>query len=290
MLHPVEEIFRTEGVPAFTFVNPPNFNELLVDIRNPGKPVIIEGQSGTGKTTAVRRIIDENIVDDQFEYLSARKAKDMSSILSIAAGEKSGRFVIDDFHRLENNTQEKIANLIKIAAEEYEEASKLKIVIIGINKVGSELIHLVHDISKRCGIHRIKPAPIETTKELIRKGEEKLNIVIENHEHIFNETKGDYWLTQLVCQTICLINNVTQTSDRSINLEFNISALRSKVIDRLEHAYDEPVVEFCRGNRFRSTNDPYLKLLKSVSEQESSITDLQNLPTQTQAYVEASTT
>jgi hypothetical protein len=43
MPYPVEEVFRTEGVPQFTFLRPPNFNEILVDIRNPGKPVIIEG-------------------------------------------------------------------------------------------------------------------------------------------------------------------------------------------------------------------------------------------------------
>ena len=55
----LEEVFRTEGVPEFTFVQPPNYNEILLDIRRAGKPVILEGQSGTGKTTAVRRIIEE---------------------------------------------------------------------------------------------------------------------------------------------------------------------------------------------------------------------------------------
>ncbi len=185
--------------------------------------------------------------------------------------------MIDDFHRLDNDRQEKIANLIKVAAEDYEEGSRLKIVIIGINKVGSELIHLVHDISKRCGIHRIKPAPIETTKELILKGENKLNIKISNHDSIYEETKGDYWLTQLVCQAICLINNITKTCDTKVGLNYDIPTLRRKVTDRLDHAYNEPVTEFCRGNRFRSTNDPYLKLLKCVSEQESSIVDLTEL-------------
>lgn len=277
MVHPVEEVFRTEGVPAFTFVNPPNFNELLVDIRNPGKPVIIEGQSGTGKTTTVRRIIEENIPGNPFTYLSARKPKDIPQILSIASGVEHGRYVIDDFHRLENEVQEKIANIIKIAAEDYEEGAHPKIVIIGINKVGSELIHLVHDIAKRCGIHKIKPAPFETTKELISKGEEKLNIKINGHEKIFQETKGDYWLTQLVCQSSCLINNITQSSDKPVTLNIDMPTLRAKVTDRLEHAYGEPVTEFCRVNRFRSTNDPYLKLLRCVSEQESSIVDLTEL-------------
>lgn len=264
-------------MPAFTFVNPPNFNELLVDIRNPGKPVIIEGQSGTGKTTTARKIIEENIVGAPFEYLSARKAKDIPKILAISNGAEAGRYVIDDFHRLDNETQEKIANLIKVAAEDYEEGVHPKIVIIGINKVGSELIHLVHDIAKRCGIHKIKPAPIETTKELITKGEEKLNIKISDHDRIFQETGGDYWLTQLVCQSVCLANNITQSANIQKHLTLDIPQLRLKVTDRLEHAYSEPVTEFCRGNRFRSTNDPYLKLLKCVSEQDSSIVDLTEL-------------
>lgn len=51
----VEDVFVTEGVPNETFVKPPNYNEILVDIRRPGKPVVIEGQSGTGKTTTVKK-------------------------------------------------------------------------------------------------------------------------------------------------------------------------------------------------------------------------------------------
>ncbi len=114
MKYPVEEVFRTEGVPAFTFVKPPNFNELLVDIRNAGKPVIIEGQSGTGKTTTVRKIIGEFLPESGFEYLSARKASDIPRIMHIADGKEAGNFIIDDFHRLEDQTRAKIADLIKI--------------------------------------------------------------------------------------------------------------------------------------------------------------------------------
>jgi hypothetical protein len=275
--YPVEEVFRTEGVPEFTFVRPPNFNDILVDIRNAGKPVVIEGQSGTGKTTTVRIIIEENLPAAGFEYLSARKPRDMKKIFAIASGEAVGRFVIDDFHRLDNETQEKIANIIKVAAEDYDEAAHPKIVIIGINKVGSELIHLVHDIAKRCGIHRIKPASFDATSELIHKGEQKLNLEFSSHAEIFAETKGDYWLTQLVCQSICLMNNITETAGERACLSFETALLRTKVTEKLDHAYSEPVVEFCRGNRFRSTNDPYLKLLRCVSEQDSSIVDLTEL-------------
>lgn len=277
MNYPLEEVFRTEGVPEFTFVRPPNFGELLVDIRNPGKPVIVEGQSGTGKTTAVKKIIEESLPGAGFEYLSARRSKDIPRILDLANTAPKGRFIIDDFHRLESALQAKIADIIKIAAEEYDDDSHPKVVIIGINRVGSELIHLVHDIAKRCGIHRIAPASLETTAELIRKGEERLNIQFGDLDAIFKETKGDYWLTQLVCQSVCLINGVTETKQEKQALKFDSSDLRARVVQRLEHAYHEAVKEFCRGRRFRSTNDPYLKVLRCVGEQESSIVDLNEL-------------
>ncbi|MDX5372750.1 MAG: TIR domain-containing protein [Pseudomonadaceae bacterium] len=277
MNYPVEEVFRTEGVPEFTFVRPPNFGELLVDIRNPGKPVIIEGQSGTGKTTTVKKILEESLPSAGFEYLSARRSRDMVRILEIANNAPKGRFIIDDFHRLASEIQAKIADIIKIAAEEYDDDSHPKVVIIGINRVGSELIHLVHDIAKRCGIHRIAPASLETAKELIKKGEEKLGISFENCEAVFTEAKGDYWLTQLICQSICLINNITETRPDKPTLNFNPAELRPRVVARLEHAYQDAVKEFCRGKRFRSSNDPYLKVLKCVGEQDSSIVDLTEL-------------
>ena len=277
VIYPLEEVFRTEGVPEFTFVRPPNFGELLVDIRNPGKPVIIEGQSGTGKTTAIKKIIEESLPTKGFEYLSARRSKDMPRILELAEKAPKGRFIVDDFHRLDNSIQTKIADIIKISAEEYDDDSHPKVVIIGINKVGSELIHLVHDIAKRCGIHRIAPASIETTTELIRKGERLLNVEFGDANAIFSETRGDYWLTQLVCQTVCLINSVTETCPNKKELEFTSDALRSRVVQRLEHSYQEAVREFCRGRRFRPTNDPYLKVLRCVGEQDSSIIDLTEL-------------
>jgi hypothetical protein len=276
-MYPLEEVFRTEGVPEFTFVRPPNYGEILVDIRNPGKPVIIEGQSGTGKTTTVRKVIEESLPEAGFEYLSARKSKDIPQILRLAAGEIAGRFIVDDFHRLEPAVQAKIGDIVKVAAEEYGDALHLKVVIIGINKVGSELIHLVHDIAKRCGIHRIQPATFDTAVELIKKGEEKLAVSFIDYDTVFAETRGDYWLTQLICQAICLMNDVTETQGKPKNLAFELNGLRQRVTQRLDHSYQETVKEFCRGKRFRSTNDPYLKLLRCIGEQDSSIVDLTEL-------------
>jgi hypothetical protein len=277
MKYPVEEIFRTEGVPEFTFVKPPNYNEIFVDIRNSGKPTIIEGQSGTGKTTVAKKIIEHAFPHGDFGYLSARAASDMANILAISDGTLHGKWIIDDFHRLDSSVQARIADLVKVAAESFDASVHPKLVLIGINKVGSELIRLVHDIAKRCGIHRIQPADKEIALQIINRGEEKLNVFLEDKDAIFDETEGDYWLTQLTCQAICLSHDILETKDSERALPYLQDDVRARIIARLDHTYREPVKEFARGKRFRPTNDPYFRLLRLIAAQRSSIADLNEL-------------
>lgn len=270
----VEEVFVTEGLPQFTFVKPPNFNEILLDIRHPGKPVVVEGQSGTGKTTCVRKAL-EQLGGEAPEYLTARSATDLHRIDQIARTGLAGRFVIDDFHRLAEETQTQLADLAKFAAEAKENHTKL--VLIGINQVGTELIQLVPDIAKRTGIHRIQMGAKADIERLVSEGAAKLKIAIPDTASIFGESQGDYWLTQQLCQTICTMNDVLETQDELKTLTFEIAILRSKVVAKLSAAFYPAVKEFCRGVRFRPNNDPYLKLLQKIGQQDSSVVDLNEL-------------
>lgn len=273
----LEEVFVTEGVPEFTFVPPPNYNDILLDIRRAGKPVVIEGQSGTGKTTCVRRVISDLGDGAPTTYLTARIAADVSKIEAIARERLAGRFVIDDFHRLAAELQEALADIAKLAAETGAEAGLPKLVIIGINQVGSELIQLVPDIAKRTGIHRIKPGGSGEITNLIDRGCERLNIRIADKAAVYEETRGDYWLTQQICQSICAAANITETAAEPRDVTFKIVEIRQRVVDRLHSSYYPAVKDFCRGRRFRPSNDPYYKLLRAVGTQNSSIVDLNDL-------------
>src|SRR5688500_9128733 len=55
----LEEVFKTSGLPTFTFVQPVEYSQLLIAIRTAGRGVVIEGPSGIGKTTAVEKALDE---------------------------------------------------------------------------------------------------------------------------------------------------------------------------------------------------------------------------------------
>jgi hypothetical protein len=271
----LEDVFVTEGVPAYTFVPPPNYREILIDIRKPGKPVIIEGQTGTGKTTTIRQILKE--VGAQATYLTARRPEDVQAIQRIAEAREKGFFVVDDFHRLSDSLRAELADIAKLAAEHETAADLPKLVIIGINQVGSDLIQLVPDIAKRTGIHRIQPGTKAEIGQIIAIGCEKLNIEFSNPDIIFDESSGDYWLTQQFCQSICTAAGVTATVDAHRAIDVDAPATRSRVIARLQAAYDPAVKEFCRGRRFRPSNDPYYKLLRTVGQQSSSVVDLNEL-------------
>lgn len=273
----LEDVFVTEGIPQYTFVKPPNYNDIFLDIRKAGKPVIIEGQSGTGKTTTAKKIIEQLGIFQKLTYLTARKSTDIEEIIKLTATRPTGCFIIDDFHRLPEKTQTELADIAKLAAEEGGESKLPKLVIIGINQVGTNLIHLVPDIAKRCGIHRIQTGSKEIISDLIEHGCTKLHIKINDIETLYAESKGDYWLTQHLCQAVCLMNDIIEEQTQEKEIFYNIHTLRESVVSKLESAYYNAVKEFCRGKRFRASNDPYYKLLKKVASQDSSIVDLNAL-------------
>jgi hypothetical protein len=272
----LEEVFRTEGLPEFTFVPPPNYNEILLDVRQSHKPVILEGQSGTGKTSCVRHILDDLDPAKKPEYLTARDPFHVRTIEKVVTTPSPGSYVIDDFHRLTADLQEQIADVAKLSAD-LQRSDLPKLIIIGINQVGTQLIQLVPDIAKRTGIHRISPGRRQDIEKLIKSGCERLHIKIKGAEEIYNETRGDYWLTQQICQSICTSANVMETQEQQTEVTFSLADLRPRVVDKLRSNYYPAVKEFCRGKRFRPTNEPYFKLLHAVGQQNSSIVDLNEM-------------
>jgi hypothetical protein len=71
--------------------------------------------------------------------------------------------------------------------------------------------------------------------------------------------------------------DVLETQDTEKSISFDLASLRKRVTDKLKSSYYPAVKEFCRGRRFRPSNDPYYKVLRAVGQQDSSIVDLNKL-------------
>ena len=69
--------------------------------------------------------------------LSGRKPADRDFIEQLSTMGDLGVVIIDDFHRLPNETKQSIADFMKVLADEGREESKL--VLLGINKAGDHV-------------------------------------------------------------------------------------------------------------------------------------------------------
>jgi ABC-type uncharacterized transport system fused permease/ATPase subunit len=93
----LQEVFKTGGVPTITFVKPLEYPKLILNLRTPGRGLIIEGPSGIGKTTAILKAIEELNLLSKVTKLSARKQSALEYISSIVNTSDVGIVLIDGF-------------------------------------------------------------------------------------------------------------------------------------------------------------------------------------------------
>lgn len=268
MIYKTEEIFKTEGFPEFTFIDPPNFQNIIIDIRSPHKPVVFEGASGTGKTSAIRAALSQSgNTEDEIDFLSARSPEDLIKIEEISnLGKLKKKItVIDDFHRLTTDIQKKLSDMLRLMADNPN-AINGKLIIAGINEVGQRLIAVSEDLLKRMAVYRIKPAEKEKAIESLEKGSTLLNVIIDDLDKIYDEAKGDYWSLQKLCRE-CLLSNGIFESGNHVHVALpDLKKLRAKITEDLSLQFKPLMQDFIRGVRFRKTNQAYYHLMNTFAK------------------------
>jgi len=264
-LRKVEQVFTTVGVPTHTFVKPAEYTKLYISLRTPGKGLVVEGPSGIGKTTCVRKAITELGWSDKIIALSARHKQEKKEIESLTSKENHGIFIIDDFHTLKSETQREIADLMKYLAD--EESEDCKFVIVGINRAGDSLVKFAPDLTNR--IDRIKFEANSEAKieELIRKGEEALNIRIGTRNDIITEAQGSFNITQMLCLETCIQGDIKEEQAKNVQLNISFELIREKVFATLSGKFFGVARAFAMGPRLnRLGRAPYLHLLRWLGD------------------------
>jgi hypothetical protein len=169
------EVFKDSGVPEITFVEPPDFYRLKLALAHPGRGVVIEGPSGIGKTTALKEALTQLEIsggNSVVEILSARISGHVERLKNIDEWQK-GIVAIDDFHLLDRDLGDDLANRLKYLAD--QESAK-KIVIVGIPHTRTRLIDVGHDIATRIEVISMSKSSDILVEQMIQKGELALNI------------------------------------------------------------------------------------------------------------------
>lgn len=268
----LEEVFRLSGVPTHTFVEPARYSAIKVAVRTPGRCVILEGPSGIGKTTIVARVAEELGRPDTM-LLSARSVEDTKLIAELPDMKDIGTVIVDDFHRLDDKVKAKLSDFMKLLADSGDPESKL--ILIGINKAGDQLIRFAHDLGMRIDIFKIESNPIEKIEELIELGEVALKIRIRDKSAIAKRAQGSFHIAQLLCHNLCVEAGITETQASETQIDYSVDVVIEKVMGDLTRQFMSPAVEFAQGSKIRREGRaPYLHMLKWLSESEDWSLDL----------------
>lgn len=256
----LEEVFKLSGIPDFTFVKPNEFGKLKVSLRTPGRCLVVEGPSGIGKTTSITKAIDELGIEKKVLKLSARKRDDVDLIKELPDMKDIGIVIIDDFHRLDESVKAKVADFMKILADEEDVESKL--IVIGINRAGESLLKFASDLSSRVDTIKFEANPESKLIELINKGEKALNININTKEEIVENAYGSFYIAQMLCHQTCLTDEILNTLSEYKKIEISFELVKSQVLDELYRKFFEIARKFATGPRLRREGRaPYLHLL-----------------------------
>jgi len=261
----LEQVFKIGGVPTYTFVEPEEYPDLLLSLRTPGRGAVIEGPSGIGKTTAVEKALQALGMTGGVTKLSSRRPQDVEYIEALPGLGGVGVVIVDDFHKLPDRTRAALADYMKTLAD--EESEKTKIIVVGINKAGENLIGFAHDLVNRLDVIPFESNPDDKVHELIKLGAAALNVTINVEDEIVAAAQGSFYLAQMLSQEVCKRAKVIERPAVQQAIEVSFESIRADVWERLAKVFRARCERFCRGTKMRPEGRaPYLHILRWLAE------------------------
>ncbi len=271
----LEDVFKVSGVPTYTFVEPKKYTNLLLNLRTPGRCLVVEGPSGIGKTTAVEKALGAVGVAGQTTKLSARRQADLEYIEILPKTSQAGIVMVDDYHKLPVKTKASLADYLKVLAD--AEDDKTKIIVLGINQAGDSLIEFATDLVNRIDVIRFETEPDEKVRELLSRGEQALNAKLNVFDEIVAAASGSFYLSQMLARAVCLSANILEKKEDHVITDVSFEAISANVWDRLSMSFRRRTEEFCRGTKLRKEGRaPYLHILNWLATGESWTLDLRH--------------
>lgn len=270
----LSEVFKTVGLPPYTYVKPTHYGEVRADIEQPGKHVLIEGPSGVGKTCIVFKVFEELnwAQGTHFQYVSCRDTDAEDKVNGFFCGASEGNLsvpsliVIDDFHLLPILRRADIGSSLKrLSDRAFEQATPPKAVLIGITTTGLSLLSVAYDLGPRLGTYKFSKASDEEIDRLISEGEAALNVLFEDRDILLGESAGNFWLAQYICNKVCSTQEVFESQSEVTILSFDLLGIRQRLMTELSGRCMPTARTFAKGKRWRpGGNKPYLEVLLAL--------------------------
>lgn len=270
----LEDVFKTVGLPPYTYIKPAYYGEVRADISQPGKHLLIEGPSGIGKTCVAFKVFEDLglVQGTDFDYVSCRDGNALIAVETFfaAAGDgartKTPIIVIDDFHLLPAPRRAEIGSTLKRMSDRaFERTAPPKAVLIGIPTTGVSLLSDAYDLGPRLGTYVLARAPDSEIDRLISEGESALQVLFEDRDVLLSESAGNFWLAQYICSKVCASQEVYDTQDEVRIMTFDLLGIRQRLMTELTQRYLPVARTFARGKKWRpGGNKPYLEIILAL--------------------------
>lgn len=272
----LSDVFKTVGLPPYTYIKPSYYGEIRADIEQPGRHLLIEGPSGIGKTCVVYKVFEELSwqQDRDYKIVSGRDStihETVESFLNMTSHINRSNpniLVIDDFHILSNERRADIGSHLKrLSDKAFEISNPPKVILIGIPTAGVSLLSQAYDLGPRLGTYRFNRASDHEISKLLDEGESALNVIFEDENVLLSESEGNFWLAQYICNKVCASQDVHATQDDVKILSFDLLSIRRRLMAELSQKFMSTAKIFCKGKKWRpGGNKPYLEVFVALKQ------------------------
>lgn len=261
------EVYVKNGEPTVTYVQPKSFFRLKQALKAPGRGIIIEGPSGIGKTTVLKRCLESLGKDVNVPILTPRNSEGVKKISEYVDKDLQSDIIIDDFHRLDQELKDRIADIQKHRADEGRKTGK--IVLIGINEAGESLVAGSGDLVPRIDVIVVEREDDESVRKLVELGEDELNITFECREDIVRKAAGSFHVAQMICYELCIQAEIEETQVEVTEVRVPLSSAMNQLLTDYNKQFGKMLRNFSHGHKFRpSGNAPYYHVLRWLGESE----------------------
>jgi len=160
-------------------------------------------------------------------------------------GECNSCWVIEDFHKVENDEKNKLSQLMKVFMDEADTYRTVKIIAIGAVDTARQIVEYDHEMRNRVAEIHVPLMSDKEILEIINKGLSLLNLKMssKNKNEITKYSNGLASVCHHLCLNACIDLNVYETVRETIlitnsNLQEAVKSYLEEMSDSIKNSFE----------------------------------------------------